>query len=45
MIQRFNDEKSKIDNFSKILNKLCKYFKFIYTNGTLYIALWDVKNK
>ena len=22
----FND-----DNFSKILNKLCKYFKFIYT--------------
>ena len=20
------------DNFSKILNKLCKYFKFIYTN-------------
>ena len=33
------------DNFSKILNKLCKYFKFIYTNGTLYIALGDVKNK
>ena len=33
------------DNFSKILNKLCKYFKFIYTNQTLYIALGDVKNK
>ena len=33
------------DNFSKILNKLCKYFKFIYTNGTLYIALGDIKNK
>ena len=33
------------NNFSKILNKLCKYFKFIYTNGTLYIALGDVKNK
>ena len=33
------------DNFSKILNKLCKYFKFIYTNGTLYIALSDIKNK
>ena len=33
------------DNFSKILNKLCKYFKFIYTNETLYIALGDVKNK
>ena len=36
----FNEE-----NFSKILSKLCKYFKFIYTNGTLYIALGDVKNK
>ena len=33
------------DNFSKILNKLCKYFKFIYTNQTLYIALGDIKNK
>ena len=33
------------DNFSKILNKLCKYFKFIYTNQTLYIALSDIKNK
>ena len=33
------------DNFSKILNKLCKYSKFIYTNGTLYIALGDIKNK
>ena len=33
------------DNFSKILNKLCKYFKFIYINGTLYIALSDIKNK
>ena len=33
------------DNFSKILNKLCKYFKFVYTNGTLYIALGDIKNK
>ena len=32
-------------NFSKILNKLCKYFKFIYTNQTLYIALSDIKNK
>ena len=33
------------DNFSKILNKLCKYFKFIYTNQILYIALSDIKNK
>ena len=33
------------DNFSKILNKLCKYFKFIYANQTLYIALGDIKNK
>ena len=33
------------DNFSKILNKLCQYFKFIYTNQTLYIALSDIKNK
>lgn len=33
------------DNFSKILNKLCKYFKFVYTNQTLYIALGDIKNK
>ena len=33
------------DNFSKILSKLCKYFKFIYTNNTLYIALSDIKNK
>ena len=33
------------DNFSKILNKLCKYFKFIYTNQTLYIALCDIKSK
>lgn len=33
------------DNFSKILGKLCKYFKFIYTNNTLYVALSDIKNK
>ena len=33
------------DNFFKLFIKLCKYFKFIYTNGTLYIALGDVKNK
>lgn len=33
------------DNFSKILNKLCKYFKFVYTNQTLYIALNRIENK
>lgn len=33
------------DNFSKILGRLCKYFKFIYINNTLYIALSDIKNK
>ena len=36
----FNEE-----NFSKILNKLSIYFKFIYTNNTLYIALNDIKKK
>ena len=51
LIERGNNMIFKIqgdfneDNFSKILNKLCKYFKFIYTNGTLYIALGDIKNK
>ena len=51
LIERGNNMIFKIqgdfneDNFSKILNKQCKQFKFIYINGTLYIALGDVKNK
>ena len=33
------------ENFPIILNKLGKYFKIIYINNTLYIALTDINNE